>query len=127
MLIAQLIPNDLSSVMFAAGIALAAMILLRRWWRFSGRLKRESKRRPQRVSLVSKQQNLDKPNALPLSSAPADVRRAAVDLHELLREAEGRIDTKMRILQQMIAESRRESERLEQLLGESRGSKVKVS
>jgi hypothetical protein len=50
--------------------------------------------------------------------AAAQLERQKVELHELAREASGRLDSKMLLLEQLIATSQRQIARMEQLLGQ---------
>lgn len=100
--------------MFLAGMALLLLILLRRSYRYYGT--RPSRKATQR-SLVETPRQADKKRSL--SSAPPDVLRWHVEMHETARELKAELDSKMRVLQLLIAQARQESERLERILGQS--------
>jgi hypothetical protein len=49
---------------------------------------------------------------------PSATTRRQVEMYELARDVQGELDSKMRVLQVLIDEARRESDRLEELLAE---------
>jgi hypothetical protein len=50
---------------------------------------------------------------------PAATNRSQVEMYELARDMQGELDSKMRILQILVDQARREADRLEELLAEA--------
>ncbi len=110
-----LLADIVSTGMFLAGIALLTMILLRRFYRRSNR-RRSTHSSTRRASFAvappAKQQRS-------LSTAPPDVLRWHVEMHETAREMKAELDSKIRLLQLLTAQARHEADRLEQMLASS--------
>lgn len=101
--------------MLAAGAALLTFLLMRK--RSQWRVDRSARRRPETGPDVE----LPPPPAPwtgPSRDASAD--RAQVELHELARELRGQLDSKIIVLNELVAQSQRQIERLETLLEEAR-------
>ncbi len=96
-------PQATGSWMFAAGMALATVILMRRLWR-----------RPRHSRQVL-------PLARPTRDRPAadlsqEVLRWQVEMHELARDLKGELDSKIRVFDALVREAREERQKLEALL-----------
>lgn len=77
--------------------------------------------RTQRYFARSARSNLDQqsgaePRRLDLDVAPREARRWEVEMHELARDVSGRLDSKMRVLEHLVAEADRAAARLEAAL-----------
>jgi len=98
--------------MFLAGITLLILILLRRSYRHYGR------RRPAGKTLESHPTRAPRPHGpeRSLSDAPPDVLRWHVEMHDTARKLKAELDSKMRVLQLLIGQARREADRLERML-----------
>jgi hypothetical protein len=55
-----------------------------------------------------------------LLELPPATNRCQVEMHELARDMQGELDSKMRVLQILIDQARREADRLEELIAEGR-------
>jgi hypothetical protein len=100
--------------MFAAGCALLSMLLLRRSQRYFSR-------RGERQRYAGYLERIPRPTGGwdgVQRDAAAQLERQKVELHELAREACGRLDSKMLLLEQLIATSQRQLARMEQLLAQ---------
>lgn len=104
----------LSPLGFATGIGLLTWFLLRRTFTRLGK-----RRRAGSGAYLLKQQrpNTDWDGAKQDANARFD--RQSVELHELARELNGQIESKMILLQTLIAQSKQQADRLEVLLKES--------
>ena len=98
--------SALPTVLMLIGMGLIITILLRRSHRYLRRQKRGSTTiiQTERPGPQSRHSNLD---------APADVLRWEVQMHETARELSATLDSKMRALQELIAEADRAAGRLE--------------
>jgi hypothetical protein len=98
--------------LFIAGCAVATWVLLRR----SARLRRARRRD------VDHLEHLPRPTADPWDGvrrdAAAMAERQQVELFDLARDFTGQIDSKMILLQQLMTQSQRQIDRLEELLRE---------
>lgn len=109
-----LLADIMAPALFALGCALLTMILLRRSYRYFGSRTRKRDERP-----------LDlQPRPVGAwsgahSDASARVERQMVELHERSREVTATIDNKLILLQQLVAQSQRQIDRLEELLAEA--------
>jgi hypothetical protein len=95
---------------FAAGLALACWLLMRR----IGRQSRENSDR--QVGELSP----DKSRGRALLDAPPEVARWQVELHETARELKAEIDSKLLALQALVNVAREERERLEAALEQAK-------
>ena len=107
---------QLPLLMFLAGCGLLTLLLLRRSHRYFGR---------RRTSGSSGSSGLDlqpRPTSK-WSGAQHDtlarIDRERVDLYDMARDLEGQLNSKILILEQLIATNERQIERMEQLLGEA--------
>lgn len=103
--------DNAAGMMAFAGVSLMLVILLRKYFRYHGRVKRESRR---------EQTGTRRPtHAL---EPPKDAMRWQVEFHETCRDLMAELDSKMRALQIMTAEAQAAAERLEQALDKTRDS-----
>jgi len=106
-----LLANFLQSAMFLAGVILMVAILLRRFYRHTrghGRSNRSGTYLERTPRPGAKKRSL--------STAPSDVLQWHVEMQETARDLKAELDTKMRVLQLLIAQARTECNRLEHLL-----------
>lgn len=96
---------------FAAGCALLTMILLRRAYRMSSKRVRPGGGGP----LAKQHRPVSKWDGVK-QDADARFARQQVELHEFARDTKAQIDSKMLLLRELIAQSDRKIERLEELL-----------
>ena len=96
-------PQTTGSWMFAAGMALATGILMRRLWR-----------RPRHSRQV---QPLARPSRDRSSGdLSQEVLRWQVEMHELARDLKGELDSKIRVFDALVRQAREERQKLEALL-----------
>ena len=108
-----ILANLLASGMFALGCGLLTMWLLRRSYKHFGR------RRNRNEPPIDAQPRPDGAWSGAHADASARIERQSVELHDLGREVTGRIDSKMVLLQELIAKSQAQIDRLEALLAEA--------
>ncbi len=104
----------ISNVMFVAGVTLALAILLRRYWKYQGKLKKQKKKKAGPPLRTVKAYT--KPAATPMADAPAEVLRWQVEMEDRARELNAILDSKMAALQAITARAIAERERLEQAI-----------
>ncbi len=104
---------DLSTILLLAGISLMIIILLRRSARLTARSKRLGNRKP-RLDLT--EPDLEQP----LKDAPPEILRWHVEMEATARDIKGEIDTKLAILQLLIAQSEQAADRLERAIEDSK-------
>jgi hypothetical protein len=107
-----LLADMMQTGMFLAGIALLALVLLRRIYRHYGRRRPAAKGRDAYLA-TSPRPASDRRS---LSSAPPELLRWHVEMHETARDLSAQLDSKMRVLQLLIGQARQEADRLERLL-----------
>lgn len=99
--------------LFLAGCAMLTYILLRRSYRYFGRRARSK--------TVDGMEHVHRPTS-PWDGARRDVAtyvtRQEVELYDLARDIQGKLDSKMILFQQLMAESQQKIERMESLLEE---------
>ena len=99
-----------SWVMFTAGILLMTIILVRRSMRYY-------RKRASRSDLSPSSGRLDLTTARrTLMDAPKEVLRWQVEMHEMARDVNAELDTKMRSLQVLIRMADEATERLQQAI-----------
>ncbi|MBM4090022.1 MAG: hypothetical protein FJ276_11480, partial [Planctomycetes bacterium] len=106
----------LSRTMFIVGVVLLVTILLRRTYKFFG-MRAATRQRPRPYLKKTPRPASD---AHGLTDTPVEVLRWQVEMHDLGRNLKAELDTKMRVLQILIAQAKQEAERLEQLLDAER-------
>ena len=107
--------NVLPTLMFLVGIAMMIFILMRRSNRY---FRRQKKKKKDQGPLVQ----LDRPKVPNTRSAvilSADLARQEVQLNDRTRELMGQLDSKIRLLQQLMIQTEQQIERLEALLEET--------
>lgn len=106
--------NFTAVLMFLAGCGLLTMLLLRRSYRYFNKCRgRRSSSQP--IDLQRRPAS-QWDGAYP--DASARIERQKVELHEFAREADGRLNSKLIMLEQLIDRSDRQIARLESLLGQ---------
>jgi len=110
----------LAQVGFAAGCALLTAILLRRAYRLSGKRARPGSGGP----LAKQHRPTSKWDGV-RQDAEARSARQQVELHEFARDTKAQIDSKMILLQELIAKSDQQIERLEQLVEQAEASSTR--
>jgi len=95
---------DLQQAMMLAGIGILTFMMLRKTRRYQQQVKREAKRSEREKKAIS-QVSIDLDQQQPLLDAPSSVLRWQVEMHETARELQGKLDTKMRALQVLIAQA----------------------
>ncbi len=101
--------------MFLAGISLLIFLLMRRSFRYYG--SRRSRKKTDEPYLVQTPRPAGKHRSL--STAPPDLLRWHVEMHETARDLKAELDSKMRLLQLLIAQARQQADRLEHLLSDA--------
>lgn len=104
-----------ASLMFLAGIGMLTIILLRRTFRQIGR-----NRRGQGTKYLETQPRPASQWDGARGDAFARLEREKVHLEEIRREAVGQIDSKILVLQELIAHTEQQIERIESLLEDVR-------
>jgi hypothetical protein len=99
------------SWLFVAGCALLAWVLVRRYFRLT--------RREKRAQGQPYLEHVHRPTG-PWDGAQRDasalIERQKVELYDLSREAAGRIDSKLILLEQLLDQGQRQIDRMEELL-----------
>ena len=115
-----LLANMASTGMMLAGIALLTIILLRRSYRYYGRKK------PKKTEAGAYLAKTARPTTTgrSLSTAPAEVLRWQVEMHEIARELKAEMDSKMRSLQVLVLQAREEADRLQSILDQLTSSRL---
>jgi len=98
--------------MFLLGCALLTLILLKRSYRYFGRRRRSSS------SPIERQHRPDSAWDGAKRDAMAQVERQEVEMHQMARDINGQLSSKIVILEQLIADSQRQIDRMEHLLGQ---------
>lgn len=101
----HLLASTVSDAMFGAGVLMLVVILLRRFWRYQRKTKKEK-------TPVSRRQ-LDTRQDKPLLDAPPEIIRWHVEMHETARDLKAELDSKMSALQGIVRIANEESARLE--------------
>ena len=105
--------------MFLAGCALMTLILLKRSYRyFGGRSRSQQRPAIERVRRPATKWDGSQRDTL------AQIDRQKVEMHEMARDLNGELNTRILVLEQLIHESQQKIDRLEELLGEDRLSNV---
>jgi len=114
MIIMPLALSQLPILMFLIGCALITTILLRRSYRYFGRSRRQQIQSP-----VEKQPRPTSKWSGAQRDSLAQIDRQEVEMHDMARDLSGQLNSKIIVLEQLIATSQRQIERLETLLAES--------
>ncbi len=115
--IQPILATYLEQAMLALGVGILVSILLRITYRRLGQRKKKNSSKP-----IATQPRPDTPWSGAYQDADAQLSRKEVELHEMTRDATATIDNKMILLQQLIAQSQKQIDRLEELLKESEAS-----
>jgi hypothetical protein len=110
-----LLADIMPTAMFLAGCALLTAILLRRSYRYFGRRRGSNKNE---TAIDHQPRPTDAWSGMQKDVA-AHLQRQEVELFDFARDVAGQLDSKMRVLQQLIAESNQQIERMEQLLDDA--------
>ena len=105
--------------MFLAGCALLTLILLKRSYRYFGPRSR-NRHRPAIEAVPRPATKWDGSQRDTL----AQIEREKVEMHEMSRDLNGQLNTRILVLEQLIHESQQKIDRLEQLLGETTSPSV---
>lgn len=96
----MLMANQISEWAFFFGVALMIAILMRRYFRYFGKLKREKKKKkPAASSIADERSGVEKQTLL---DAPDNVLRWQVDMHDTARNLKAELDTKIGLLQTLV-------------------------
>ena len=106
-----LLANSLAVVPFLLGVALLTWILLKRSHRYFRR-QRGNNKTPYMERLPRPTGKWDGVQRDSL----AQIERQTVEMHEMTRDLNGQLSSKIIILEQLIADSQRQIDRLEQLV-----------
>jgi len=100
--------------MFLAGCGLLTYLLLKRSYRYFGKS-------PSRQSSTAIERQRRPENAWDgvQRDTSALIDRQQVELHEMARDLSGQLNSKIIVLEQLVADSQRQIERMEQLLAET--------
>jgi hypothetical protein len=107
----ELLLQNKSALLFAAGTGALVFFLMRFWSRrylHASPAPRSEPLAPRRIREAAPQQ--------PLRDAPAEIARWQVEMHDLARDLKGELDTKIAILQRLVIDARGAAERLEKVL-----------
>ena len=119
-----LLAQGFAAWLFFLGIAMLVAILLRRFYRYQAKQKKNQKEND--APIVSSQSSPDKPRQ-PLIDAPPEIIRWQVEMHELAREMKAELDTKMVALQKLIQLANQAEQRLTKAVEASQTSQVDQS
>jgi hypothetical protein len=103
-----------------AGGALLTLILLKRSYRYFGRQKKGGSAPIERVARPASQWDGAQRDAL------AQVERQKVEMHEMSRDLNGQLSSRIIVLERLIGDSQRQIERLEALLAAAEPAAVKT-
>lgn len=109
-----LLANTLPVVMFLTGVGLLTAILLRRSFRYFGR---QTRRRKNEAPIDHQPRPIDV-WAGAQHDVAAHIQRQEVEFFDMARDVTGQLDSKMLLLQQLMAQSNEQIARMEQLLEE---------
>ncbi|TWU29958.1 hypothetical protein [Bythopirellula polymerisocia] len=99
--------------MFLVGCALLVAVLLKRSYRYFGKSKRST--------VITGLEHLPRPKSTwdgTYRDAGAAVDRQEVEMAEMARDLSGQLTTKMIVLEQLISDSQKQIDRMEELLKE---------
>ena len=101
---------------FLVGCGLLTMILLRRWSRYYRKSPGRSKKSSAPIEAVPRP---DGPWSGMERDSQARINRQQVELYDMARDINGQINSKIIMLEQLIATSQAQIERMESLMGEA--------
>ena len=99
-----------SILMFMAGCALLTVILLKRTYRHFGRRRKGNSAPIERVARPASKWDGAQRDAL------AVIERQKVEMHEMSRDLNGQLSSRIILLEQLIAQSQQQIDRMEQLI-----------
>ena len=102
-----------SGWLFFAGCALLTMVLLRKTYHRLGRRKKASPAAIERIARPTGQWDGAQRDAF------AQIERQKVEMHEMSRDLNGQLSSRIIVLEKLIGDSQRQIERLEELLAET--------
>ena len=106
--------NILPTLMFFAGCVLLTTILLRRYWRYFQKHTHEQVGEP-----AVKQQPLPEESwSDGQKDAVVHIERQKVELHDVSHDVTGQLNSKILLLQQLMAKSDQQIEQMEKLLND---------
>lgn len=108
----------LAPIFFAAGCALLTVILLRRSYRFFGNRRSRGDSSP---PIELQHRPTHKWDGVKKDAA-ARFNRDQVELYDLARDLKGQLDSKIIVVNELVAQSQQQIDRLEELLAESKKS-----
>lgn len=103
-----------SGWMFFAGCGLLTFFLLKRTFRRIGRSKKNSSAPIERIPRPTSAWDGAQRDAM------AVIERQKVELHDMSRDLTGQLTSRIIVLEQLVGESQRQIERLEELLAEAK-------
>lgn len=107
-----LLADTVSMLMFAAGCAMLTLILLKRSYRYFGRRSKSSSKHLEQIHRPeSKWDGAHR-------DTHAIIERQKVDLYEMSRDLNGQLNSRIIVLENLIAQSQRQIDRMEELLEE---------
>jgi len=106
--------------MFLAGCGLLTYLLLKRSYRYFG--KSHSRRSS---TAIERQRRPENAWDGVQRDTSALIDRQQVELHEMARDLSGQLNSKIILLEQLVADSQRQIERMEQLLAETKTDSIK--
>lgn len=115
--IQPILATYLEQAMLALGVGILVSIFLRITYRRLGKRKKNNTTKP-----IVAQPRPDTPWSGAYQDADAQLNRKEVELQEMVRNVTATIDNKLILLQQLIAQSQQQIDRLEELLQESEAS-----
>ena len=101
-----------STILMAAGVALAAFVFLRASWR---------RRTAQPAGPGA---SADRGNGKALANAPPELSRWQVEMHETARDLKAELDSKLSALQTLVALARQERALLESAIARAHGEEI---
>lgn len=110
----------LSTLLFSGGISLTILILFRLLLRRQRKLRKSPSVQSQLAAHRAELSGFEPRLETPLIDAPREITRWHAELHEVARNIQGEIDTKVRLLQATLRQADRAADRLETLIAEVR-------
>jgi hypothetical protein len=107
----ELLMQNKSALLFAAGTGAIVFFLMRFWNRrylLASPTQRSEPLAPRRIREAAPHQ--------PLRDAPAEIARWQVEMHDLARDLKGELDTKIAVLQRLVIDARDAAEQLEKIV-----------
>jgi hypothetical protein len=115
-----MLPGNASSLLMAAGLALAVFLLMRRAASAPAGARLAEAAGQDITNRLGRGKLARHASASETAETPVEVLRWQVEMHETARELKGQIDSKLSALQALIILARREAERLEEAIHRAR-------